>query len=343
MVASLNMVGGSIRVKGGSGLAILAQGKISIAGVINATGGPYACTSSSTTNTCAGPGGYAGSCTLTDGLGPSYGQKTQGGTSGSGGGGNGGSGGNGGGAKHGKGGQATGLVQGLLFGGSGGGGGNYGASCGGGGGGAVQLVSSTAIEIKSKGINVGGAGATSYLSGGAGGGAGGTVLLEAPNVSIVTSAVVASNGGGGGGADYAQIDGEHSTLSCTPAKGGKGGTSSGGADGGNGGAGSDISGKNGILGSYNGGGGGGTGRIVINTTGGNASLGSGCVVSPAKGTATVARRSVVPGVAVQHQERGAPRRSPSGNGGVGRPVARPGGIIRAVACRGGYPWDGRGR
>lgn len=285
VVDSLNLVGGSIRVRGKRALAIVAKGEISISGVIDGSGGLNACTSTYTYNTCGGPGGYDGSTKNQDGLGPSYGQGNQAWASGAGGGGNGGNGGNGAGAKPGKGGKMLGLVKGLLFGGSGGGGGDYSFSEGGGGGGAIQIVSSTAIYIKGGGINVSGAGAVSYLAGGAGGGAGGTVLLEAPKVTIATGAVVSANGGGGAGADSGK-DGEDGSHSCIQAKGGAGSSSTG-SHGGKGGAGTTISGENGIQGGstyYGGGGGGSAGRIVIYTTSGKATLGTGCVVSPASGT-----------------------------------------------------------
>ena len=293
VVGSINIVGGTVRLLGKNGFALLATGKISINGVINATGGSYSCPSGTSTtevNKCAGPGGYQGGCYQSNGLGPGFGEGDSGYGNGAGGAGYAGKGGDNGGSNIAKGGNPYGLPTGLLVGGSGGGG--TAIACGGGGGGAVQIVSATSIDVTGGGINVGGAGGITGDS--SGGGSGGTILMEAPVVAVKTGAVLAANGGGGGCGGYGP-DGESGALSCSQAAGGIPKLSGNGA-GGKGGAGTFLSADNGTSGSsssiVSGGGGGAAGRIVINTQSGKANLGTGCVASPASGTAAFTQGTV---------------------------------------------------
>ena len=96
-----------------------------------------------------------------------------------------------------------------LIGGCPGGDDGMNGNLGGRGGAGIQLVSGTAINLPSTGIiNVGGQGGGKN----AGGGSGGTLVLQAPNISIV--GLVAANGGSGGAcSNY----GNAGTLGVTPA------------------------------------------------------------------------------------------------------------------------------
>ena len=307
VVKTFNIAGGLLRIKGQNAFALMASGKIIVGGVIDATGGPGACPSNTSTTkkpSCAGPGGYRGGCqqtnTVDDGFGPGRGFAQKSYPDGAGGGGHGGKGGNGGGKQHGNGGSPYGPSLTALVGGSGGGGFGVGSmtlkrSCGGGGGGAVQLVSSSSIEVVAKGINVGGGGGDyGDSNAGAGGGSGGLILLEAPVVSVKSvkdGVVLAANGGGGGAGGSSGAAGETGALSCSPAKGG---TTPYDAGGGNGGAGTNLNGAGGKACNWckSGGGGGAAGRIRIHTAAGKASLGSGCATSPAPTTTAFSQGTV---------------------------------------------------
>jgi hypothetical protein len=99
---------------------------------------------------------------------------------------------------------------------------------GGGGGGAAQLVSLETITFANAGImNVGGGGGRSS----GGGGAGGIAIIEAPFVAFEGAATgIAANGGAGGGCELAGGDAGITTAPapaprCAQRSGGNGGTS----------------------------------------------------------------------------------------------------------------------
>ena len=192
----------------------------------------------------------------------------------------------------------------ILRGGSGGGGNPCYATrpgpstAGGAGGGALQIYSNTSIFIsETGGIHVGGSGGAggtvaliacgSFLVrdfAGAGGGSGGAVFLQAPR--IINAGVVAANGGGGGGSagDGGGGSGDDALLDASPAPGGVSGGGTRGAAGGAGGA-LDASAEPGgdapslaDNDGNSGGGGGAAGRIVIVSD--EVDLGGG-VISPA--------------------------------------------------------------
>jgi len=165
---------------------------------------------------------------------------------------------------------------------------------GGGGGGAVALISNTAIEINAAAgtgtgvVDVGGGGGER----GAGGGSGGFALLEAPVIDILgTGAGVAANGGSGGswcpngGAEQGG-DGKPSTDSADVA------TCAGAIHGGTGtpALGPSESYTGSAVPSYAGGGGGGFGQIVLWTTSGDVTLGSGAFLSGQVQKATLATK-----------------------------------------------------
>jgi len=235
------------RIVGDHAVALLAEGPIVLAGVLDARGGVSTCGSPR----CAGPGGFAGATGGNpghDGAGPSGGGGGFGSESlfigdeaGGGGGGNAGAGGAGGATTRdvhpgGLAGPALMSVGPTMCGGSGGGGGGAGNAWdgsghqGGGGGGAVQLVSATSIEIAGGGINVGGGGGApdvyeTWDDAGGGGGAGGALLLEAPTITVAASGTIAANGGGGGSGGAITGPGAVGTdalLDDTPATGGVG-------------------------------------------------------------------------------------------------------------------------
>ena len=107
---------------------------------------------------------------------------------------------------------------------------------GGGGGGAVQLVSLTEISFTTAGmLDVGGGGGASLGTGtskfSGAGGSGGTVVLEAPRVRFEGATTgLAANGGAGGSCQMQGADGSasaavaHADASCTDASAGDGGT-----------------------------------------------------------------------------------------------------------------------
>ncbi len=263
---------GSLTISGGVGpygshaLALVADGAISVTGVLDMRA------------PCINQGSLGGS----PGGNPGMAATGQGG----GGGGSSGIGGSGGGygGVGGRGGlngvNSTGPAFGdaqitKLAGGGGGGGGSGGA--GGAGGGAVQLVSNTSISIPG-GINAGGCGGKTSSgtgNGGGGGGAGGTILLEAPAITI--NGKLAVNGGGGGGVGGSGV-GADGTLDRNPAAGGVGSVLNGAV----GAAGATTNGADGAISVPLGaGGGGGLGRIRLDTQSGSASITNGALLSPA--------------------------------------------------------------
>jgi hypothetical protein len=283
-----------VDVVGGNALALLACYDITISGVIYAN----------STNRNAGPGGWSGGASESDGSGFSngYGRGGPGQNSspweqtGGGGGAFGGTGGQGGDDDGNPAGGAGGqpypgdtLVP--LLGGSGGGGGgcrdDNAGGLGGGGGGAVQLTAGDTLTVTSgAGVHVGAGGGnrdTADGCAGGGGGAGGGILLEA--IVVDMDGILAANGGGGGGGDLYgsgvnSSNGEDGRFDATRASGGSGGD--GGGRGGDGGAGGTANGDNGQDNEKGGGGGGAVGRIRINTDSGSASIGG--TISPSAGS-----------------------------------------------------------
>lgn len=303
--------GTTLRGIGVNALGLVSRDTVTIAGVIDVTGGVDACPASPSVQDaaqCPGPGGNAGGDPDTTAPGAGAGVGGDGsdsfGESGGGGGGHGdtgGDGGLGGAIASGAGGGAFGassLVP-LTGGGGGGGGGdelsfaNVGAT-GGGGGGGIQIVARTAILLDSAaaapcGINAGGGGAgvPEFSAGGGGGGAGGGILLEAPAISLGENCVLAANGGGGSGGSGA-VPGRTGLLDDTAAAGSAGDADRGNGDGGAGGFGNAPGGRSGGDAAVNegGGGGGGAGIIRVNTRDGNG-LDAAGVVSPLAGIGSV--------------------------------------------------------
>ncbi len=290
MVKSLTL--NNVMVSGAAALAIVADGRIEVRGVLDLAG-RYAVSTS-------GPGVYP-SCAA--GNGNLVGDDASGG------------GGGGFGAAGGAGGQASGVAGGTagpvsgnatlvpLRGGCSGGTVD-GASMGsfGRGGGAVQLVSRTevAVVLGSSGgqINVAGSGggfrgndAGSGVWGGTGAGSGGAILLEAAIVTVTNGAGMTANGGGGG--CRSQL-GSAGSLSQNPAPGGDCATTYIG-DGGDGGALTSPAGGDGgdilITGNTSGGGGGGgIGRIRVNTADGIFLPAGSAIISPTPSVGIVATR-----------------------------------------------------
>ena len=283
-----------VTVTGSNALALVACYDITLSGVIYAN----------STNRTAGPGGWNGGASESNGSGfdNGYGRGGPGQNSnpweqtGGGGGAFGGAGEQGGDDD----GDPAGGIGGTpypgptlvpLVGGSGGGGGgcrddNAGGP-GGGGGGAVQLTAGDTLTIASGGgIHAGGGGGSRDSAdgcAGGGGGAGGGILLEAMSVDM--DGTLAANGGGGGGGDrygngINSSDGEDGRFDDVRAAGGSGGD--GGGRGGDGGAGGTANGDPGEDDEKGGGGGGGVGRIRINTQSGSASIGG--TISPSAGS-----------------------------------------------------------
>lgn len=170
------------------------------------------------------------------------------------------------------------------------------------GGGVVFVASGTSIRIgtgstiavappgkpplaaAAMGINAGGCGGGPS---GQGGGAGGAIVLEAPSITVQTSAGLAANGGGGGAAGGEASGARAGTdgiLGSGPAPGGihtNGGGSFG--AGGAGGAGDTpaVPGAQTTSSvSYGGGGGGGTGHIVVRTRDATVVQAAGAILSP---------------------------------------------------------------
>jgi hypothetical protein len=292
--------GSELRVEGKRPLIIVATDDITVAGSIIAAAAGLN----------AGPGGYMGGTSSSDGQGCGGGYKTESKRKGGAGGSFGGYGGKGGEGPAGKtpcvepctmghcptitcltplqggsGGACGGEGDGLfgLFAGDGG--------RGGAGGGAVQLSSLKSITVKKSGlINVGGGGAQgggSSLAGGGGGGSGGGILLEAGNI-IIDGTIAANGGGGGGGAIIVKggSPGSSGAASATAVAGGGGGAAwpDKGGSGGSGSSKADPNGGDGNKGSgvtyAHGGGGGSSGRICIRTATGKMTLGKDATISP---------------------------------------------------------------
>lgn len=264
-------IDGALSLTGAKAIALVADGDITIDGVVDAQGG---CAGSN-----AGPGGFRGGAKQGGvGSGPGGGSGAANANEGGGGGGHGAAGGSGGGNALAAGGTAYGDARiTMLVGGAGGGGGGGGmnSGSGGGGGGAVQLVSNGRIVIGG-GINAGGCGGQTGVGGndgGGGGGAGGTILVEGKLIEI--AGTLAVNGGGGGGGD--------ATPDATAAPGARGsldrvralGFLIAAAGGGAGGAGAVAGGDPGLGGGGiddGGGGGGAIGRIRLNSLAGSATV-----------------------------------------------------------------------
>ncbi|MDY0003181.1 MAG: hypothetical protein RBU30_17915, partial [Polyangia bacterium] len=200
-------VGVDVILEGSRSLVILAQGTVSIQGLVYLN----------SKDSLPGPGGYSGGLAGQVGGGGCGGQLGAGTTgehgcsSGGGGGGHGGVGGAGGNATCGShvGGSGGGTVcsnQSLipLVGGAGGSGGapyaeNVNSVPGAGGGGALQVSAAQSITVFGDGrLHAGGGpGAGCSWAGGAGGGAGGALLLESPSVTLASGSILAAIGGGG--------------------------------------------------------------------------------------------------------------------------------------------------
>jgi hypothetical protein len=271
----------SVSLVGGNAIALVADGAITINGLVDAEG---VCTGA-TAPTTPGPGGSPGGGKNLDGSGPGQGLRGGANNIGGSGAGHGGAGGKGG---PGPGGTAIagGIVYGddiiskLVGGSGGGGGGGGGGGLGGGGGGALQMISNTSITISSGGINAGGCGGRSGPAGndgGGGGGSGGTILLEAPQVILASAVALAVNGGGGGAGNAGNANpASPGTLDRTPAT-----ASTGSANGGVGAAADKRDGSDGTNDNGDGGGGGGAiGRIRFNTRSGTATIDPGAILSP---------------------------------------------------------------
>lgn len=295
--------GGTLRVIGARGGALLIRGEARIEGMLDASGGVRACSYADACSSlggdrsCAGPGGGAGGEHDQAGEGDGGGAGgTSGGVgvdeTGGGGGGFAGKGGKGGGGEEGS---AGGVAYGTttlvpLLGGSGGGGGgeNTGnAGVGGGGGGALQITALGRLRVREAGVirAAGGGGAPgtdATQAGGGGGGSGGGIVLEAPEIEIA-AAVAANGGGGGGGGAALAAGGADGGNSATPAAGGGGGVQ--GYAGGAGGAGAATApgkdGKPDTPADGSSGGGGGVGRIVFRALPGGLDTGAATVSPPA--------------------------------------------------------------
>jgi hypothetical protein len=250
--------GAVLAIRGTKPLILVAWDKMEIAGQIDAS-----------SRTGSGPGANPADCT--DGLRGQPGVANPNGGSGAGGGGLGGRGGDGGvgggGTNEGNGGLFRSTVN-TLRGGCAGGDapGRSGSIARGGiGGGALALSARLAIQVHDV-IHVGGGGGDGGEGGGgAGGGSGGMLWLDAPELSLSTTAILAANGGGGGSGSTAGgegNDGQDSRIDGLAAVGGDGDGGSG-----NGGRGSDNvpDGRVGTnsVGAGGGGGGGGAGVIRV--------------------------------------------------------------------------------
>lgn len=300
-VHELGIAGGTVRVRGGRPLVIIASGEIRLAGLLDA----------GARGTEPGPGGAGPGEGAGAGAGGAHALMNQDGGGGGGGFGTAGAAGGSGicddatgmCATGGEGGPAhgTGAIE-VLAGGSGGG---LGAAVagdgfcpptqGGAGGGAVQLTSLLRIRIDAGGGVLagggGGLGGTSGLScqpaaGGGGGGSGGAIYLQAP--AVEHRGLLAANGGGGGsgGNNMVSNPGSDGQPGDEPAAGGD-------AVDGNafaGGCGDALAAgtcaREGGSGNGNGGGGGGgMGRIAITTAPGGHDTAGGTTSPEASVTA----------------------------------------------------------
>ena len=262
--------GVTLRAKGNRPLVVAAWYSATVNGTINANSVRDLVVGTQ----AAGAGANPGACSA---VAATAGQEnnTQGGGGGGGGfGGDGGDGGDGddGDATHGKKGSAVSSPTELRGGCAGAKGGGSSSGSGGLGGGALQLTARVAITVSGV-LNAGGAsgggGGVLTESGGGGGGSGGYLGLEAPTVTLTSSAVLAANGGGGGGgaADSAPgLPGLNGQPSGVEAAGGLGALFKGG-NGGAGGHQGSLAGKSGVKSlDGGGGGGGGAGHVVITSS-----------------------------------------------------------------------------
>jgi hypothetical protein len=269
---------GSIELRGSLAIALVADGAITVDGIIDGT------TGCSTTGITAGGAGGGMSNTSAVGFGAGQGGGADNDMGGAGG---------GHGTTGGNGGRNTGAVAmgGAVFaftelrGGGGGGGGNGTGGAGGAGGAAIQLASNHAVTITANGgINAGGCSGrqTTTNAPGGGGGAGGLIVIEG-NAVIVQGKLAVNGGGGSAGEAGASVLASHGLLARAIASGATALTGVGhGGGGGYGAAGQPAAllGQTATVSSSNGGGGGGgIGRIVINTADGQV-VGTG-LMSPA--------------------------------------------------------------
>ena len=272
-------IGGNVRITGTHAVVLLVGESVTMAGVIDVAGGHDSPAShgpgggvGSTERDLAGgcgPGGPGGKAVLYDSGGGGGGAASEGGLGGP------------AGASQALAGGDQGSVCFTpelepLRGGSGGGRGGRGSSAssasGGGGGGALQITALVSLEITGT-IDAGGAGGAlgapgngdGDTGGGGGGGAGGAILLEAPQVTVASTAILVANGGGGGGGGGPGIGyaGQNGPRGAFPAMGGAGAAldlpNNGGGSGG-----ANAFGDFGSAGELDGGGGGGSyGTIVI--------------------------------------------------------------------------------
>lgn len=289
-MASLSVAADTeVRGRGINALAFAVSGPVTIAGVIEASGGNDACFSGGPVNgqRCAGPGASSGGDTQQDGEGlfPGTAGENNAGEGGGGGGAFGSDGGGGGDATSSSGGSggtaevSTAPIP--LLGGSGGGGGGteeddacpplnppFPGGPGGGGGGAIQLTALGTITFVAGatcGINAGGGGGDPGQCRAAGGGAGsgGSILVEAPAVTLVDQCVLAANGGGGGGANAAfDGPGDDGRLGTNRARGSNAFQNDG-SDGGDGATASSTAQTANNNSGQAGGGGGGLGIILV--------------------------------------------------------------------------------
>lgn len=301
-VRSLSVAdGGRLRVTGDRPVLFLVSTVATISGAVDVGAGHTGTLGQNDCQECAGPGGGGGATTLVAGSGCAPGlngnyyatlDETGGG-----GGGFGFAGARGGDSDTGTavGGNitpitgCTGASLVPLEGGSGGGRsaatGALGGEVGGGGGGAVQITALVGISVTATAdiyaSGAGGAGSAGAYGGG-GGGAGGGILLEAPGITIATSARVTANGGGGGAGRTANR-GENGAHGAMRASGGAGdGTNNDDGRGGLGGIGG-VAAQSATQGAGNvdgtGGGGGAAGIIRFNTVS-PLLLPSGVILSP---------------------------------------------------------------
>ena len=161
------------------------------------------------------------------------------------------------------------------------------------GGGAIELAARASITVKG-GINAGGGGGEGggQQQGGGGGGSGGIISLQAPIVTLASTALVTANGGAGGagGSDKdSGQPGEDGQPAATSARGGDHGTNTAGGDGGalaTAGGSAGSSGGGGDGGGGGGGGGGSVGYIMVRA---GTFAATGAVVSPTASQHPLAR------------------------------------------------------
>ncbi len=280
-VKSMNVA--SVSVGGSLPLAIVADGDVTISGLLDVSSKYF----SGTTLQVGGPGALPTSAACTGKAGTGHG-----GGGGAGRAAIGSAGGSGGGAGAGAGGAMDAATLGtpLAGGCTGGVGAGAGSVFGGVGGGAIQITSRTSIALMgSAAIDAGGGGGqrpSGAVSGGGGGGSAGMIVLEAPSLSLLSgSSVIAARGGGGASSttQNGAVQGENGHDGDAAPGNGKanGGTCAG--DCAAGGAGGQVRWSTGVVifdgssagaaGSAAGGGGGGaTGYAVFKTGSGVATI-----------------------------------------------------------------------